>query len=330
MKKRFVLLALAGISSHGALCAASPPAADGDARLDEARTHFQRGVELYKERNFDAALVEFTRAYSVAENYRLLYNIGQVHFERHDYVAALKNFRQYLQAGGSDVPASRRDSVEQEIATLERRVARVRIDCNVSGAEILIDQTPVGTTPLDDAVLVNPGTRQVTARKPGYEGQLRSVTIAGAEMQDVVLTLLRATEPQSDTRSGTPPPAPTPRVVAPPEKRSASRAPLWIGITTTGLLAGGAGVFGFLTVRSNRRLDDELGTFPANSARIGETRREIERNALITDVLAGAALLSGGVTLVIGLSSSGDSDEATRVTLRAKAGQPALELGTRF
>jgi hypothetical protein len=220
--------------------------------------------------------------------------------------------------------------VEQEIATLERRVARVRIDCNVAGAEILIDQTPVGMTPLDDAVLVNPGTRQVTARKPGYESQPRTVTIAGAEAQDVVLTLLRASEPKSEIRQGTPPAAPAPRVAAPAEKKSTSRAPLWIGITTTGALAVGAGVFGFLTVRSSQRFDDEMGTFPGDSARIDKSRRELERNALITDVLAGAALLSGGITLVIGLSSSDDSGEATRVTFRAAAGQPAVELGTRF
>jgi hypothetical protein len=330
MRKRFVLLALAGFSLHGALCAASPPAAEGDAQLDEARTHFQRGVELYKERNFDAALVEFTRAYSIAENYRLLYNLGQVHFERHDYVAALKSFRQYLKAGGSDVPTDRRETVEQEIATLERRVARIRINCNVAGAEILVDQTPVGMTPLDDAVLVNPGTRQVAARKPGYNGEPRTVAVAGAEAQDVVLTLLRAPGPSPEARSTTPPPAAVEGVAASPAKKGASRVPLWIGVTTTGVLAGGAGVFGYLTVRSNRRVDEELGTFPGNSDRIEDARREVKRNALITDVLAGAALLSGGITLVIGLSSSDDSGEAARVTVRVGAGQPALELGTRF
>ena len=70
------------------------------AKLDDAQRRFQRGIELYKESDFDAALVEFKRAYELVPSYKILYNLGQVSYQRHDYASALRYFRQYLEEGG--------------------------------------------------------------------------------------------------------------------------------------------------------------------------------------------------------------------------------------
>src|SRR5256885_2175420 len=101
----------------GLLLSVRPAAAD--APVEEARIRFQRGVQLFHEGSFEAALAEFRKAYQVAPSYRLLYNIGQVHYELHDYVGALKSFRQYLTDGSTDIPADRRVAVEAEIRKLE-------------------------------------------------------------------------------------------------------------------------------------------------------------------------------------------------------------------
>ena len=55
---------------------------------DEALARFERGVQLYEAQNFEGALVEFTAAYKLTENYKLLYNIGICQQQSREYVAA--------------------------------------------------------------------------------------------------------------------------------------------------------------------------------------------------------------------------------------------------
>ena len=53
---------------------------DADDPVRRAQGHFQRGVELYGERNYDGALAEFSRAHELSPNYRVLYNLAQTYF----------------------------------------------------------------------------------------------------------------------------------------------------------------------------------------------------------------------------------------------------------
>src|SRR5512147_2127853 len=92
---------------------------EGGTAVEEASQRFQRGVKLYRDRSFDAALVEFNRAYELAPDYRVLYNIGQVQVERGDAVAAVKAFRQYLKDGGDSIAATRSADLQTEITRLE-------------------------------------------------------------------------------------------------------------------------------------------------------------------------------------------------------------------
>ena len=78
-------------------------------------------------------LAEFMRAYELLPNYRVLYNIGQVQLERHDYVAALHAFDDYLEQGARDVHPreGRLDCSGHHIgartpATAIRRVVEIR------------------------------------------------------------------------------------------------------------------------------------------------------------------------------------------------------------
>jgi tetratricopeptide (TPR) repeat protein len=302
------------------------PASGGSENLDAAREHFQRGVDLYKERDFDAALVEFTRAHALASNYKVLFNLGQVEVERHDYVAAIKHFNDYLDAGKDAIPSDRRKQVESDIQSLKRRVVELRIKCNVSSAEILVDNVVVGKTPLSEPLLLNAGVLQVSVRKPGYAGEARRLTLAGGETQDVTFEL-RPEGEESAPLATTPPSsaAPPPRA-----EHRASSAPFWIGLTATGVLAAGAGTFGYLALRSNQDLDRSLGAFPSDPQRIDTARRELKRDALIADLLGGAAVVAGGITLYFALSTSSPSERASRASLELRVRGRGVDLAGHF
>src|SRR4051812_42949552 len=84
------------VTSPCALAAADEAKAPTKANIEEAQRRYVRGKDLYEENDFQAALVEFRRAYDLAPNYKLLYNIAQVCYQLQDYPGALRTFNKYL------------------------------------------------------------------------------------------------------------------------------------------------------------------------------------------------------------------------------------------
>lgn len=303
------------------VCAAAEPSAPPDTapestasgssgNVDEARARFQRGVELYRERSFDAALAEFARAYELAPNHRVLYNIAQVQVERHDYASALRYFQDYLRQGAADMTPERREQVEREIASLQARIAELTVRSNVPGAELSIDGVVVGTLPLSKPLLVSSGVRRLVLRKPGYSVAERTVSVAGGDRPAIELNL-----------------EPVRVVTAEPSLASAgARAPssrpvpagVWIGVAATTALAGTAVVFGILTSRADDDLDNELSRFPGDSARIDDRRSRLKLYAGLTDGFAAGAAVSALVTTYALLAGSGGGEQPSAKAARRR------------
>src|SRR6187551_3224437 len=118
--------ALAALSPLGALAQSAETGEAGD-EVEQARKHFSQGLKLYKDGDFDAALVQFERAYAVKPNYKVLYNIAQSYFELRQYVEARDALTRYLKDGGSAIDAERRTSVENDLTELQRRIAHLKM-----------------------------------------------------------------------------------------------------------------------------------------------------------------------------------------------------------
>ena len=288
------------------------PAALAD-KVEEARARFQRGVELYREGSFDAALAEFNKAYDLAPNYRVLYNMAQVQSERHDYVAALKLLEKYLAEGGNDIAPERKDQVTKELATLRGRVTELTLKTNVEGAELLIDGVVSGTTPFTEPVLISAGVRQLQLRKTGYETANKTMTVAGGEEVAIELELTELPESSSgpvvvQTSDG------SAMRDSPPVDEGPSKAPMWITLATTGLLAGGAVTFAVLTKKADDELERELNKIPLDQDRVTSKRDDVKRNALLTDGFTAASVVSAGLFVYFAISTSKKSSSADAKT----------------
>ncbi|HVW28666.1 MAG TPA: PEGA domain-containing protein [Polyangiaceae bacterium] len=325
---RNCLLLAVVLGAAPAIAQTKPSPSAGD--LDEARQRFQRGVELYKEGSFDAALAEFNKAYELAPNYRVLFNLAQVQNERHDYVSALQDFQKYLDQGGAEISADRRDQVNKEITALRGRVADLTITADVDGAEVLVDGVSAGTLPLSQPVLVSAGVRQLQVKKVGYETSTRTETIAGGD--DLHFDFKLQAIPSATPTVATTPPVFSQTENSPPSETAdrSSNVPFWVTLASTTLLAGGAVTFGVLTNSANSRLDHELGSFPGNPGGIDDARSTLKRDALITDILTGTAVVSGGLCVFFALHGShGKSTQAAQTTLRVGPAGPGVRmLGT--
>jgi tetratricopeptide (TPR) repeat protein len=269
--------------------------------VDEARARFSSGVQLFHEGSFDAALAAFRKAYQLAPSYRVLFNIARVQLELHDHVGALRSFRQYLADGGSEVPPERRAQVEDELRKLEQRVCTLEIAVSVDGAELQVDDLPVGRSPLPAPLLVNAGVRRVTASKPGRVTTAQSVTVAGGDRARVELTLPEAM-------------AARPLALSAPPAAAAERprTRMWVALATTAALGVGAGTFALVTRQAKLDFESQLATFPNTKDSIDRARRRMVVDAAITDGLAGATLISGALTVYFALSHAGAEPETGR------------------
>jgi hypothetical protein len=264
---------------------------------DEGRDHFNRGVALFREGDYRAALVEFRRAYDMSHNYRALYNIGQTEFEVQDYAGARTSFQKYLVEGGAEIEAGRRAEVEADVKKLSGRVATIAIKTNADGADVLLDDTVIGQSPLKEPLLVSAGRRKITVQKGALPPVTRFVELAGGDASSVTIDLA-ATAPLAPVSAAPAPVAPAP-VAAPRPARTA----VWIALAGTGALATGAVITGVLALGAHSDAETALATRGIKAADVEAAHSKAATLGLVTDVLGGAAIVMGGVTVVLAATS---------------------------
>jgi hypothetical protein len=298
MKARIAVAALFASTCFTASFAAhaAPDVPPGESAVAEAGQHFTKGVQLFKEWSFDAALAEFRKAYQLAPSYRVLYNIAQVNYELHNYVEALKGFRQYLTEGGSEVSIERRTQVEAEIRKLEGRVGYIEVTANVEGAQLSVDEVPVGSIPLRAPLMVNPGLRRVSGTKDGYGMTARNVTIAGGDHAQIQIEMTEI---------------PKTRIIREAARPERSRTPMWIGLAATGALGATSGVFAILAHGAKKDFESQLETYPTTPEQIDDARSKASLYSGLADGFAVGAIVAGGATLFLALTRGSSSSPST-------------------
>jgi hypothetical protein len=277
----------------------APPARaeDGNVAAHQASAHFQRGVTLYGEADYRAALVEFRRAYTIAPNAGVLYNIGETQYQLQDYAGALTTFERYVaESGPGD---GHRAEVENNLDVLRARVGHVAVSTVPAGAEVTVDDQPAGRTPLDHALLVSIGHRKLVATLAGRPSVTRYVDVAAGDSLAVTLPL-PAPEPPASVAPHALPNVPALDGPAPSHGGSTWRT---IGWGTTVLMAGGAVTFAILASRESTTLAIERSSYPASSATLDHDASVTRTESILADSLTTGAVLVGGVTLVSALLS---------------------------
>lgn len=262
--------------------------------IGDARAHYKKGLDLYEDHAFDAALIEFQRAYDMAPSYKILYNLALVHLQLNDWAGAARSFKGYLDEGGKKIDQKRRAEVEREMKKLEGRVGNVEVVANVEAAEVLVDDQEVAETPLDGPLSVNSGKRRITVSKNGYIPVTRVITIAGGETKKVEFELRTGTAPPTPaTPSEKPEPPPT-VTSTPAEAEKPGRTVPWLWWGVAGGLAVGTGVMGVLTLSSQKSLDDKKDK-PSNKDDLDSAASRTRTFAIVTDVLLVGTVATAGI-----------------------------------
>ncbi|HXX67549.1 MAG TPA: PEGA domain-containing protein [Polyangiaceae bacterium] len=263
----------------------------------DAAGHFQRGVALYGEADYRAALVEFKRAYSVSPNVAVLYNIGETQYQLQDYAGALTTFTGFLAESGPN--ETHRSEVQSTIEVLRTRVGHMIVATDPPGAEVAIDDQTIGKTPFEDRILVSIGRRKVTASMAGRSAVTRFIDVAAADNVAVKLSL-PATPSEVPPELSTLPPAAT----TVPSKTGSGTTLRIVGWSATGVLAVGAGVSGVLALEEASQLSKSRNSYPTTEAVLKNESRLTSTYSILADSLTAAAIAVGGITLFSTVSAA--------------------------
>ncbi len=150
--------------------------------LELAKSHFHTGEIYYERSEYPAAAHEFEEAYRISKRPELLYNMGKSYDGQGDHARALAAYRRFLTAVASSPD---RPTVQARVTALGALVGRVTIRASVEGSAVTIDGTPVGTTPLAEAIELNPGGHKIEIVREGYATWRGDVVAAPGQAREV-------------------------------------------------------------------------------------------------------------------------------------------------
>lgn len=297
-----------GLAIALTLCSTAPAARAQETTAEataRAREHYDRGVGLFDEGQFVAALAEFEAAFALTRRPSLLFNVGQIHARLGHAVEATDAFERYLRET-SDVPAERRALVESELTTQRARIARVTVAVSVVAASISLDDVTRGQSPLAEPLRVSAGEHVLVVSAAGHETSRQRFRIAGGETQTIEVELLRVGPVTSGAAA-----------IAPPRVERPFPALTAVGATIAGAGLVTFAVGGLITLLEHASLTAP-GTGCSPSCTPAQTNT-IATTRIVTDVGLGVLVIGGVLTVIGAVLELGSSSEdgGPRVSLGA-------------
>ncbi len=241
--RTLLCLSLACTASLSArLVAAAPPAhaAEEDATVAVARDRFKAGVAFFDKKDFDKARVAFLQAYALKKHPAVLLNLAQSELRSAHEADAAKHFSAYLREA-TDATAAETQAAQAGLNAAKLAVCEVDVNVDESGAEISIDGTLEGISPLPGAVYLAPGPHTLEARK-GARSTATQVNAGAAKELSATLALNAAPAPvPSPVEAAPPQPAPAPAPESASLASDGGRKPFfkWLVSSPVGLVGLG-------------------------------------------------------------------------------------------
>lgn len=294
MNARLRARTIAALLAVLAVATAAPRARAGDAEEDRrmaAQGLFERGVKLAKDGDSKAALEAFRAAYASYPSFRVLYNIGQLCARMGDGACAVRAYEQYLRDGGADVPGKRRSAVDSEIKALRRTLALVTIKTGLSGAEVTVDGTDAGKTPLPGPVPVNAGSHEIAIT---HEGRTTKKSVKVVSGDEVTLDMDPAEEEEPGRTDPPPRPEESPATSAPAAPEPPRKFPV-VAWAVTGGLAAVTVVTGILASGAYDDYQTKKTSFPITRQELDDAHGSARDLFLLTSALGAVTVISAGV-----------------------------------
>jgi hypothetical protein len=170
----------------------APVSTPSPEQIAEGRVHFDRGVTLFDQNNFDGSIVEFQRAWELSQRPSVLFNIATACQALHRYAEAIEALDRYVSV--TTAQDRQRRQAERTVQELRELIGWVQIDVDPTDALISLDGR---ATQARVELMVGPGTHRVEASRSGRHPGLAEFTIASGEHRTV---RFRLTDDSSSTQ----------------------------------------------------------------------------------------------------------------------------------
>ena len=174
----FVLGSSPGLAAPKARSVRESLQADARAAFDEATADYARGEYLQARQGF-------VRAHDASSDPRVLYNVAVCDKALGRYLRAIEALRISLSAPPGSLPPSYVQRVQETIAVLEAKLARVQVTTSVP-AEIFLDGEPRDRS---SPLIADPGSHLLEARREGHREARQRIELGEGETKQVLLTM---------------------------------------------------------------------------------------------------------------------------------------------
>lgn len=302
------IIALFG-ASIGVARAEPGPSDQEIVMTNKARQLYEEGRAAFEKSKWAEARASFWAAFSLNKHWQIAANLADSELALHRYRDAAEHAAFYLK----HAPLNRREKAEKLLEKARAHVASLTVTVDAPGADVLIDGSSIGRSPLEDQVFVEPGAHRIVARLAGRPDSEQAVTLSAGSSRVVALH------------------------VAPIERDTSSPA-LRVGLIAGGATLAGAGlitgvVLAVVAGKHGANADELLAKLPpAGGAAVCQTQaamcREIDRERGTRDqlsngamgVLVGAGALGAATILYATLAPKPKTEARARVMPVAGAG----------
>lgn len=301
-------------SAQGVELGAATPAQKIAAGAD-----YKRGLLLFNEQKYDAALEAFRASYAQVKSPNPHLMIGRTLSELNRLREAHAEFQTTLAEGENALKADRKyqatvEETHAEIDALLQKVARLDLAVNATGGRVSVDGVELTAEERAQPVIVDPGTRHVVLVDANGERVERDVAAEAGKLIHVELA----------PPAKPPPPAPAPAIVAEQGARATKRKLAYV--------FGGVGVasmatFAVFAAESSAKYSDLQAACTGQSC--PASKRALAESGKHDQTAANAALFVGlfalGTGAVLLWQSADRNGAGTGVGVRAGAGSVTLD-----
>lgn len=348
-KPRFepVIRAALCAASIGALALAAPPAlaADPDARPNPedaalAEALFKEARELMRKKDYAAACPKFAESYRLDPALGAQLNLASCHELEGKIATAWGEFSDAAARALRAKDRTREKFAREKADALEPRLPKLVLLMPSPPKELLLsrDDATLRAASLGTPLPIDPGPHTVSAEAPGYKRWTKEIQVREGEVLRLEIPALTPEEKASPAGGPRPdgPRADAGPDAAGPSSGSSGRRIAGVVVGAVGLagLAAG-GVFGALTFSKAGEASKACG---AGDTACGDERRQAyddgQTTALISNIAfgAGAALLAGGVVLILTSGPAEEPEARQGVWISPEAGPAGggMRLGGRW
>ncbi len=189
---------------------AQPPA-DTSALTDEARELYRKGMERHHARQYAQAQASFLAAFALMKHWSIAAALGDCELKLGRFRDAAEHLAFALGQMPADQSDRQRADVAEALEEARKHVAVIQVDVDQAGAEVFLNGTSVGKTPIGKDLFIEPGTVNVEARYAGHAPATVNIDVRAGTLTPITLRLARTAPgvPAAPSTTASAPPTPT-------------------------------------------------------------------------------------------------------------------------